>query len=138
MLDRRGRRRPAVAPTWARARRLFGDVVTPESVHAGPISRVRDGDVIRLDTVAGTLDVLADPGEFAARSPALRAAPAEYGTGRELFHALRSAVGRADEGAHVFATLGRTAELGDLALTQPFESGPPPHETHPQPQEQTP
>lgn len=112
--------------------------VTPESVHAGPISRVRDGDVIRLDTVAGTLDVLADPGEFGARSPALRAAPAEYGTGRELFHALRSAVGRADEGAHVFATLGRTAELGDLALTQPFPSGPTANETHIQPQEQTP
>lgn len=112
--------------------------VTPESVHAGPISRVRDGDVIRLDTVAGTLDVLADPGEFGARSPALRAAPAEYGTGRELFHALRSAVGRADEGAHVFATLGRTAELGDLALTRPFASGPTANETHIQPQEQTP
>jgi phosphogluconate dehydratase len=112
--------------------------VTPESVHAGPISRVRDGDVVRLDTVTGTLDVLADPSEFAARSPALRAAPAEYGTGRELFHALRSAVGRADEGAHVFATLGRTAELGDLALTQPFASGPSASETHPQRQEQTP
>ena len=91
--------------------------VTPESVHAGPISRVRDGDVIRLDAHAGTIDVLADADEFAARTPALRAAPEEYGTGRELFHSMRTAVGRADEGAHVFATLGRTAELGDYALT---------------------
>jgi hypothetical protein len=38
----------------------------------------------------------------------------------------------------VFATLGRTAELGDLALTQPFASGPSASETHPQRQEQTP
>jgi phosphogluconate dehydratase len=30
---------------------------------------------------------------------------------------MRTAIGRADEGAHVFATLGRTAELGDHALT---------------------
>ena len=91
--------------------------VTPESVHAGPISRVRDGDVIRLDANAGTIDVLVDADEFAGRTPALRAAPEEYGTGRELFHSMRTAVGRADEGAHVFATLGRTAELGDYALT---------------------
>ncbi|MDF2145575.1 phosphogluconate dehydratase [Knoellia sp. p5-6-4] len=91
--------------------------VTPESVHAGPISRVRDGDVVRLDANAGTLDVLVDPGELASRPPAMRAAPEEYGTGRELFHPLRTAVGRADEGAHVFATLARTAELGDHTLT---------------------
>jgi len=91
--------------------------VTPESVHAGPISRVRDGDVIRLDANAGTIDVLVEPEELASRPPALRAAPDEYGTGRELFHALRTAVGRADEGAHVFATLARTAELGEHTLT---------------------
>jgi phosphogluconate dehydratase len=81
--------------------------VTPESTHAGPISRVRDGDLIRLDAVAGTLDVLIDAAEFAARTPAQRAHTEEYGTGRELFAPLRAAVGRADEGAHVFSTLGR-------------------------------
>ena len=92
--------------------------VTPESVHAGPLARVQDGDVIRLDALTGTIDVLVDPDEFAARTPALRAAPDEYGTGRELFHALRSAVNRADEGAHVFGRLGRTSESADLALVQ--------------------
>jgi phosphogluconate dehydratase len=30
---------------------------------------------------------------------------------------MRTAVGRADEGAHVFATLARTAELGEHTLT---------------------
>jgi phosphogluconate dehydratase len=101
--------------------------VTPESVHAGPISRVRDGDVIRLDANAGTIDVLVDPEELAARPPALRGAPDEYGTGRELFHALRTAVGRADEGAHVFATLGRTAELGEHTLAPTLQSNPQPN-----------
>jgi phosphogluconate dehydratase len=81
--------------------------VTPESVHAGPISRVRDGDVIRLDARAGTLDVLVDAEEFAARAPAPPVHTDEFGTGRELFGAMRAAVGRADEGAHVFSALSR-------------------------------
>ena len=98
--------------------------VTPESVHAGPIARIQDGDVVRLDAIAGTIDLLVDPDEFASRTPALRVAPEEYGTGRELFHALRTAVGRADEGAHVFSTLsphGTAAENADLALLQTQE-----------------
>jgi phosphogluconate dehydratase len=66
--------------------------------------------------------VLVDPEELAARPPALRASTDEYGTGRELFHALRTAVGRADEGAHVFATLARTAELGEHTLTPTLQT----------------
>ncbi|MBP0651029.1 dihydroxy-acid dehydratase, partial [Mycobacterium tuberculosis] len=41
--------------------------VTPEAAAGGAIARVRDGDIIRLDTAAGTLDVLVDAAEFAAR-----------------------------------------------------------------------
>jgi phosphogluconate dehydratase len=37
------------------------------------------------------------------------------GTGRELFGAMRAAVGRADEGAHVFGSLGRLWEKADAA-----------------------
>ena len=85
--------------------------VTPESTHAGPISRVQDGDLIRLDAVAGTLDVLVDADELAARVPSQRMVTEEFGTGRELFAPLRAAVGRADEGAHVFATLSRVHGL---------------------------
>jgi phosphogluconate dehydratase len=98
--------------------------VTPESVHAGPIARVRDGDVIRLDARAGTLDVLVDPAELASRTPALRSDPAEYGTGRELFHALRTAVGRADQGAHVFAGLAPTAAAPGGADPAPHPATP--------------
>jgi phosphogluconate dehydratase len=88
--------------------------VTPESVHGGPISRLRDGDVVRLDSVAGLLEVVVDPEEFAARAPARRATSEVAGTGRELFGAFRAAVGRADEGAHVFASVGRPFE-GEFA-----------------------
>jgi phosphogluconate dehydratase len=88
--------------------------VTPESGHGGPISRLRDGDVVRLDSRAGRLDVLVDPAEFEAREPARRGVTTDgvFGTGRELFGWMRSAVGRADEGAHVFAQLGREVDVG--------------------------
>jgi phosphogluconate dehydratase len=76
--------------------------VTPESVHGGPISRLRDGDVVRLDADAGTLDVLVDAEEWDGRTPALPSHQDTSGTGRELFAAFRHAVGRADQGAHVF------------------------------------
>ena len=90
--------------------------VTPEAVHAGPISRIRDGDVIRLDTLVGRLDLLVDPAELAAREPARRATEEVWGTGRELFGAFRNAVGRADEGAHVFTGMGRDlASVPELA-----------------------
>ena len=79
--------------------------VTPESVHEGPIARLRDGDVVRLDSLAGTLDVLLDPAELAAREPARPSGEEVWGTGRELFASLRTAVGPADRGAQVFPGL---------------------------------
>jgi phosphogluconate dehydratase len=76
--------------------------VTPESVHGGPIARLRDGDVVRLDCTTGELSVLLDPAELAAREPAPPSHQDQRGTGRELFGVLRRNVGRADRGAHVF------------------------------------
>jgi phosphogluconate dehydratase len=89
--------------------------VTPESVHAGPISKLQDGDVVRVDSLTGRLDVLVDEDEFAARVPSPRVSEEGLGTGRELFAAMRGAVGRADEGAHVFGSLGRLWEKADAA-----------------------
>ena len=76
--------------------------VTPEAVDDGPIARVRDGDIIRLDAEAGTLSVLIDEAEFAAR-PAAQAdlSENEHGMGRELFANFRALAGRADHGASV-------------------------------------
>ncbi len=52
----------------------FGTVVlhaAPESAVGGPLSRLRDGDMVRLDARAGELCVEADPEAFAARTPVL-------------------------------------------------------------------
>ena len=76
--------------------------VTPEAVHGGPIARLRDGDVVRLDCTTGQLDVLVDAEELAEREPALTAGQGGRGTGRELFGVMRRSVGPADHGAHVF------------------------------------
>jgi phosphogluconate dehydratase len=75
--------------------------VTPEAAEGGPLARVRDGDVIRLDAERGLLEARIDPAEFAARTPA--AYPGEaHGVGRELFAPFRRAVGAAETGASVF------------------------------------
>ncbi|MFZ5720183.1 MAG: phosphogluconate dehydratase [Pseudomonadota bacterium] len=72
--------------------------VTPEAAGGGPLAYVRDGDVIRLDAEAGTLDIRLDPRELMRREPAVcpRSAP---GYGRELFGWMRQAAGPADTGA---------------------------------------
>jgi phosphogluconate dehydratase len=72
---------------------------TPEAAAGGPLARLRDGDVIRVDADRGRLDVDAD---LEAREPQ-GGPPAGVGTGRELFAMFRAAVGRPDEGASVFA-----------------------------------
>jgi phosphogluconate dehydratase len=81
--------------------------LTPEAAAGGPLAKVRDGDVIRLDAELGTLEVFVDADELAARD-VIDGPPTELdwmGTGRELFGALRRAVGPADEGASVFGAL---------------------------------
>ena len=77
--------------------------VSPEAAAGGPLARVRDGDVIRLDATAGTLEVLVNEAEWAARPvatlpEALRAANG-VGMGRELFANLRRNALKAEEGA---------------------------------------
>jgi phosphogluconate dehydratase len=77
--------------------------VTPEAVDGGPIARLRDGDVVRVDAVSGTLDVLVDPALFAAREPVSADLEGnEWGIGRELFGNFRRIVGPAEAGASVF------------------------------------
>ncbi|GBD47322.1 phosphogluconate dehydratase [Methylopila sp. Yamaguchi] len=73
--------------------------VTPEAAHGGPIGKIRDGDVIRVDAEAGTLEVLVDAAEFAARENAFEETEPQFGMGRNLFAAFRAAVGPAEQGA---------------------------------------
>ena len=44
--------------------------LTPEALHGGPVARVETGDLIRIDAVNGTLEVLVDDAEFAHRTAA--------------------------------------------------------------------
>jgi phosphogluconate dehydratase len=77
--------------------------VSPEALGGGPLAKVRDGDVIRVDAVAGTLQVLVSDDDWAARVPAERSqALAEAhgaGFGRNLFAGMRRNVTTAEEGA---------------------------------------
>ena len=77
--------------------------VSPEAASGGALARVLNGDVIRLDAVAGTLQVLIDEETWNARIPAtmppeLQAANSR-GMGRELFANLRKHALKAEEGA---------------------------------------
>lgn len=77
--------------------------VSPEAVAGGPLAKVRDGDLIRLDANTGTLQVLVDADEWDARPlavmpQALRAANG-IGMGRELFANFRRNALAAEEGA---------------------------------------
>ncbi|WP_299391817.1 phosphogluconate dehydratase [Pelagibius sp.] len=77
--------------------------VTPEAASGGPIARLRDGDVVKLDAVAGTLTVDVPAEEWSARELASEDLSASHvGLGRELFAPFRAAAGPADLGAHVF------------------------------------
>ena len=77
--------------------------VSPEVLAGGPLGKVRDGDMIRLDAEAGTLDAMVDPAVWAAREQAVLpdtlAAVNAYGLGRELFGGMRRHVTTAEEGA---------------------------------------
>lgn len=72
--------------------------LSPEASTGGPLARVRDGDLIRLDAITGRIDCLAT--DFEARPAAsFDPSPQGEGLGRELFAAFRAAAGSATEGA---------------------------------------
>ena len=77
--------------------------ISPEAVAGGALGKIRDGDLIRLDAIAGTLDALVEPAVWSARegvrladAPGLGNGP---GLGRELFAGMRRNVLSAEEGA---------------------------------------
>jgi len=77
--------------------------VSPEAAAGGPLAKVRDGDVIRLDAVTGKLQVLVPEAEWAARQtdsmpPALRQHNG-IGMGRQLFTGMRERALTAEKGA---------------------------------------
>jgi len=77
--------------------------VSPEAAAGGPLAKVRDGDLIRLDALAGTLAVLIPEHEWAARENATMTDEQRFaegrGLGRELFAGMRRNALTAEEGA---------------------------------------
>jgi phosphogluconate dehydratase len=77
--------------------------VSPEVLAHGPLGKVRTGDMIRLDAIAGTLNALVDDATWAARELAdinlERSENNAHGLGRELFGGMRRNVRTAEEGA---------------------------------------
>jgi phosphogluconate dehydratase len=76
--------------------------VTPEAADGGAIAKIRNGDIVRVDAIAGTLEVKVGDDELRAREPARADLDAHHhGLGRELFGLFRRSVGTADSGASV-------------------------------------
>jgi phosphogluconate dehydratase len=76
--------------------------VTPECLSGGPLSKVRDGDVIRLDSFAGTLDAHVASVIWDQRTNAEPdVSTNSYGVGRELFKLFRANAAEAERGGGV-------------------------------------
>ncbi|MFD1797521.1 phosphogluconate dehydratase [Paracoccus aurantiacus] len=72
--------------------------LAPEAAKGGPLARVRDGDMIRLDAVNGVIECEAK--DFDSREPVTADLSAnQFGMGREMFGLFRAAAGDATEGA---------------------------------------
>ena len=77
--------------------------VSPEAAAGGPLARLRDGDMVRLDAVAGTLQALVAEEVWNTREvlamPNALAHDNGLGMGRELFAGMRRNALCAEEGA---------------------------------------
>ena len=78
--------------------------VTPEAADGGPIARIRDGDMIRIDADKGTLEVLGGCGRICRPSAGHRRS-FQQSTGARGVNSLPPSAdspGRADQGASIF------------------------------------
>ncbi|WP_425039041.1 phosphogluconate dehydratase [Primorskyibacter sp. S187A] len=74
--------------------------VSPEALDGGPLAKLRDGDLVRVDATAGVLEVKAE--DFDSRTAATPDLSGNgHGVGRELFEVFRQTVGPASSGAGV-------------------------------------
>jgi phosphogluconate dehydratase len=77
--------------------------VSPETAAGGPLAKLRDGDIVRLDAPDGTLSALVDEKEWASRDAAVMPQALREANGvdlgRELFASMRRNALSAEEGA---------------------------------------
>jgi phosphogluconate dehydratase len=77
--------------------------VSPEALAGGPLGRIRNGDIIRLDAETGVLQALVAQVEWNQRPLAsAELSSNQMGMGRELFAMFRTNVSTAEEGAATF------------------------------------
>jgi len=74
--------------------------VSPEAASGGALAKLRDGDRVRIDAEAGTMEALVAEAEWQARTPdQADLSGNRSGHGRELFAVMRAQVGPAEQGA---------------------------------------
>jgi phosphogluconate dehydratase len=77
--------------------------MSPEAAAGGSIAKIREGDILRLNAVVGSLNVLVDDAEWDKRKPEEMSEEQKvnngHGIGRELFGSMRKNVLSAEEGA---------------------------------------
>ena len=71
--------------------------ISPEAVDGGPIAFIKDGDIVRIDTVKRTLDLLVDPAELEARKIGWE--PLKHKYPRGVLAKFSKLVGSASKGA---------------------------------------
>ena len=77
--------------------------VYPEAEQGGPIAKLREGDLVRLNAETGELIALLDENEWQQRTAIeVDLAHSHQGMGRELFGQMRAFAGGAEQGASVF------------------------------------
>lgn len=77
--------------------------VYPEAAQGGPLAKLKNGDIVCVDALQGTLTVKVPAEEWQQRTPVVAdLSDFHQGMGRELFAQMRQVVGGAELGATVF------------------------------------
>jgi phosphogluconate dehydratase len=75
--------------------------LSPEVLCGGPLGKLRDGDLVRLDSHTGTLEALVPEASWQAREHQLPVPESHYGMGRELFAPFRALASTAEQGGGI-------------------------------------
>jgi phosphogluconate dehydratase len=73
--------------------------LVPEAANGGLLSKVKDGDVIRVNAVTGELQFIGDMSELEARDASPQPDAGQRGCGREYFAVNRDNISNAEQGA---------------------------------------
>ncbi|MCA3693782.1 phosphogluconate dehydratase [Aquidulcibacter sp.] len=93
--------------------------VSPESKLGGLIGKIRDGDLVRVDAEAGTLDALVPDEIWQAREIDTKVVEGvTRGFGREMFSMFRALVSHAEQGAMPFGDMDPDEAILDPAQDQ--------------------